>query len=123
MKSKVKKVIAISSGHGDLNFINQSGVEVSSYYAALKAALNVIVAKFSAQYKEQGVLFASMSPGVVEVGHFADGMFSPQLVASLTEVSRNDGTDGKVYEHCWQARKLRPRLQRANTSRASHSNH
>jgi hypothetical protein len=30
------------------------------------------VAKFNAQYKKDGVLFVSISPGVVEVGHFVN---------------------------------------------------
>lgn len=75
MKSKVKKVIAISSGHGDIDFINNNDIEISSLYGASKAALNVIVSKFSAQYKKDGVLFFSISPGAVEVGHFDNGMF------------------------------------------------
>lgn len=37
--------------------------------------MNVIVAKFSTQYKKEGVLFFSLSPGAVEVGHFADGVW------------------------------------------------
>lgn len=76
MMGKVKKVIAISSGHADLDFINDLEVEVSALYAASKAAMNVIVAKFNAQYKKDGVLFVSISPGVVEVGHFANGTCS-----------------------------------------------
>jgi NADP-dependent 3-hydroxy acid dehydrogenase YdfG len=75
LKGKVKKVIAISSGHADLEFINALEVENSALYAASKAALNVIVAKFNAQYKKDGVLFVSLSPGVVEVGHFANGQY------------------------------------------------
>jgi NAD(P)-dependent dehydrogenase (short-subunit alcohol dehydrogenase family) len=73
MKGKVKKVITLSSGHADLDFINDFEVEVSALYAASKAAMNVIVAKFNAQYKKDGVLFVSISPGAVEVGHFANG--------------------------------------------------
>ena len=75
MKGKVKKVIAISSGHGDLDWINNNEIEVASLYAASKAALNVIVAKFSAQYKKDGVLFFSISPGAVEVGHYDNGTY------------------------------------------------
>jgi NAD(P)-dependent dehydrogenase (short-subunit alcohol dehydrogenase family) len=75
IKGKVKKVIAISSGHADLDFINGLEVENSALYAASKAAMNVIVAKFNAQYKKNGVLFVSISPGVVEVGHFANGAY------------------------------------------------
>lgn len=73
LKGKVKKVIAMSSGHADLDMINSLDVEVGSLYAASKAAMNVIVAKFGAQYKKDGVLFVSMSPGVVDVGHFENG--------------------------------------------------
>jgi NAD(P)-dependent dehydrogenase (short-subunit alcohol dehydrogenase family) len=76
MRGKVKKVIAISSGHADLDFINDLEVENSALYAASKAAMNVIVAKFNAQYKKDGVLFVSLSPGVVEVGHFDHGMLN-----------------------------------------------
>ena len=72
LKGKTKKVIAITSGHADLDFINNFDVENSAIYSASKAALNIIVAKFSAQYKKDGVLVYSMSPGVVEVGHLGD---------------------------------------------------
>lgn len=72
MKGKVKKVITLTSGHGDLDFINSLGVDISPTYAASKAAMNVIVGKFNVQYKKDGVLFMSISPGVVDVNHFAD---------------------------------------------------
>lgn len=75
MKGQVKKVITISSGHADLDLINDFDIEVSALYSASKAAMNVIVGKFSAQYKKDGVLFLSISPGVVEVGHTADGTY------------------------------------------------
>ncbi|UPX11209.1 uncharacterized protein EKO05_0001829 [Ascochyta rabiei] len=52
LKGKVKKVIAISSGHTDLDFINDSETEFSAFYSAGKAAMNVMVAKYSAQYKK-----------------------------------------------------------------------
>lgn len=73
LKGKVKKVIAISTGVADLDLTNQFEIDNVALYAASKAALNVIVAKFSAQYKKDGVLFFSISPGLVEVGHHADG--------------------------------------------------
>ena len=72
LKGKTKKVIALTSGHADLDFINNLDIESSALYAASKAALNIIVAKFSAQYKKDGVLVFSMSPGVVDVGKFGD---------------------------------------------------
>ncbi|KAJ4380187.1 hypothetical protein N0V86_004496 [Didymella sp. IMI 355093] len=68
LKGSVKKVITLTSGHADLELINNYDIEVSALYSAFKAALNVIVAKYSAQYKKNGVLFVSISPGVVDVG-------------------------------------------------------
>jgi len=70
MKGKTKKVIAISTGVADLDLTNQLDVDTVALYAASKAALNIIVAKFSAQYKKDGVLFMSISPGLVEVGRY-----------------------------------------------------
>lgn len=46
---------------------------LTTSYAASKAALNIVVAKFHAQYKKEGILFLSISPGIVDVGHGADG--------------------------------------------------
>lgn len=34
----------------------------------------MIIAKYSAQYKKEGVLFLAVCPGMVEVGHYKDGM-------------------------------------------------
>ncbi|KAH8807957.1 putative short chain dehydrogenase [Xylogone sp. PMI_703] len=82
MKGKVKKVITISSGHADLDLINNLEIENSALYAASKAAVNVIVAKFNAQYKKDGVLFLSISPGFVEVGHFDN--ITPEQTQGLT---------------------------------------
>ena len=75
MKGKVKKVITISTGLADLDLTNECEVDIGALYAASKAAMNIIVAKFNAQYKKDGVLFLSMSPGLVDVGHYADCMY------------------------------------------------
>ncbi|KAL4796608.1 hypothetical protein BDV19DRAFT_360666 [Aspergillus venezuelensis] len=71
-KSPIKKVIAITSGLADLDLTNEFELENGALYAASKAALNVIVAKFNAQYKKDGVLFLGISPGVVEVGKYGN---------------------------------------------------
>lgn len=75
LKGKVKKVISISSGHADLEFTNALDIDTSPLYTASKAAINAIMSKFSTQYKKDGVLFLSISPGVVEVGRYVDGMY------------------------------------------------
>jgi NAD(P)-dependent dehydrogenase (short-subunit alcohol dehydrogenase family) len=70
LKGKVKKVVHISSGLGDMDWVNKYDLSSSALYSTSKAATNMIIAKFSAQYKKDGVLFLSMCPGMVEVGHF-----------------------------------------------------
>ncbi|RYP89997.1 hypothetical protein DL770_003900 [Monosporascus sp. CRB-9-2] len=82
MKGKVKKVIAISSGHADLNLINDFEIDIGALYSASKAAMDVIVAKFNAQYKKDGVLFLSISPGAVEVGRYANA--TPEQIQGMT---------------------------------------
>lgn len=42
---------------------------VSGPYSLAKAATNVVVAKFHAEYAKDGVLFMSISPGFVDTGH------------------------------------------------------
>lgn len=74
LKGRPKKVITISSGMSDLDFISKSGIEIAAPYSVSKAAMNTAVAKFSAQHAKDGVLFFSMSPGLVDTGLFNDGM-------------------------------------------------
>ncbi|RDA93283.1 hypothetical protein CP533_2048 [Ophiocordyceps camponoti-saundersi (nom. inval.)] len=81
LKSNIKKVIALSTGNADLDPINNFDVEVAPGYSISKAAMNVAVAKFSAQYKKQGVLFISICPGMVETGHHKDA--TPEQMQSL----------------------------------------
>jgi NAD(P)-dependent dehydrogenase (short-subunit alcohol dehydrogenase family) len=73
LAGKTKKVFALSSGMGDMDLVNNYDLDNSSLYSASKAALNMITAKFSAQYKKDGVLFLSICPGMVEVGHYDNG--------------------------------------------------
>nr|QJQ82475.1 PesJ [Pestalotiopsis humus] len=80
-KGKTKKIIAITTGLADVDSTNLMEVEIGSLYAASKAALNMVVAKFNAQYKKEGILFLSISPGVVEVGQYAN--ITPEQGQSL----------------------------------------
>jgi short chain dehydrogenase len=74
LKGKTKKVIVISSGLADLDLTNKFDVDLNSLYSISKAGMNMVTAKFSAQYKKDGVLFLSICPGMVEVGHFKNCM-------------------------------------------------
>ncbi|KAI1738245.1 hypothetical protein F4680DRAFT_467711 [Xylaria scruposa] len=72
LKGTIKKVVAISSGISDIDWINDYEIANLSLNAMSKAALNVVTAKFNAQYKKDGVLFLSVCPGFVETGHFVE---------------------------------------------------
>lgn len=76
LKGKDKKVIAISSGLSDFDIVRSMELDLSPLYAISKAALNMVTAKFSSQYKQDGVLFLSICPGMVDVGQFTGGMNS-----------------------------------------------
>jgi len=49
----------------DLDLIHKTELAIGAPYAASKAAANVVVAKYAAALKEEGILFLSMSPGYV----------------------------------------------------------
>ena len=65
LQGDVKKVIALSSGMGDFELIRNYDVWMGVAYGISKAALDMAIAKFSAQYREKGVLLLGISPGVV----------------------------------------------------------
>ncbi|KAI0157861.1 hypothetical protein GGR52DRAFT_564403 [Hypoxylon sp. FL1284] len=81
LKGKAKKVIAISSGMADADLVAKYEVYMGSLYSTSKAALNMIIAKFHAQYKKDGVLFLSLSPGVVDVGK--SGQETPEQLEKM----------------------------------------
>ncbi|KAK5654588.1 hypothetical protein OQA88_7217 [Cercophora sp. LCS_1] len=72
LKGTAKKVVAISTGMADPDLVNKFDVDNGAIYAASKAALNMVVAKFSAQYKKDGVLFLALSPGFVDTKHYVE---------------------------------------------------
>ncbi len=75
-KSKVKKVISISTGLADIDLIAKFDIETAVAYSISKAGLNMAVAKFSAQYRAEGILFLSISPGLVDTHDFSKSEFS-----------------------------------------------
>lgn len=69
LKGKVKKVICISSGMADLEMCNNYQLDTGALYSISKGAMNLVTAKFHAQYKKDGVLFLGICPGMVDVGN------------------------------------------------------
>jgi NAD(P)-dependent dehydrogenase (short-subunit alcohol dehydrogenase family) len=70
LKGDKKKVITLSTGFADTELTARYNLPVAGPYSISKAAVNMAVAKFSAQYAEDGVLFIAISPGSVETGQF-----------------------------------------------------
>ncbi len=66
---KVKKVLALSTGMADDAITRDYGVWEHAPYSINKAALNTTIAKYSARYSGEGVLFLSISPVLVGTGH------------------------------------------------------
>ncbi|KAI1389250.1 NAD(P)-binding protein [Hypoxylon trugodes] len=64
-RSSIKKVLAISTGMASLEYLTKYDSGVSGLHSITKGALNVAIAKLSAQHRHEGILFLSVSPGVV----------------------------------------------------------
>ncbi|KAI3328448.1 hypothetical protein F4824DRAFT_506547 [Ustulina deusta] len=89
LKGSVKNVVRITSGIADIDWINNYEIEELAVNAMSKAALNVVTAKFSAQYKREGVLFLSVCAGLVDTGHFVERTVSPQFFQSTLRFPAN----------------------------------
>ncbi|KAF4438726.1 protoporphyrinogen oxidase [Fusarium acutatum] len=68
LKRRGRKVIAISSGMSNIEFIRQFEIEPAPAYAISKAGTSVLSPKFAARYAKEGVLFMSIRPGSVDSG-------------------------------------------------------
>ncbi|KIX98405.1 uncharacterized protein Z520_05706 [Fonsecaea multimorphosa CBS 102226] len=76
-KGTVKKVVALSSGMGELEFTNELDMDMAVPYSISKAAMNMVMAKFSASYKKEGILFMAVSPGAVDSEDDGRGSYAP----------------------------------------------
>lgn len=74
-QGSLKKVLAISSGQADIAFINETKLPFTVDYAISKAGLNILMAKLQHAYAQEGILFMSVCPGMVETDglHAFDG--------------------------------------------------
>jgi len=129
LKGKAKKVIAISTGFADIDLTADLELANSAPYSISKAALNMTVAKFSAQYAKDGVLFMTIAPGVVDTGGFAFGKscFISHLTCSsfhshpspeleLTETVTSDEQKQAVAEMFGKFQKYAPNFAGPSTA-------
>lgn len=78
-KGNLKKIVAISTGMSELDLVRELRIANAAPYSISKAALNMVVAKFHAQYADEGILFMAVCPGSVATGHFDDRKSSTQF--------------------------------------------
>jgi NAD(P)-dependent dehydrogenase (short-subunit alcohol dehydrogenase family) len=71
-KGNAKKVIATTTGYTDNELTREYELYVAPFYTASKAAQNALVAKYHAQYAQDGILFLALAPGSVEVGQYGN---------------------------------------------------
>lgn len=98
LQGRVKKVISISTGMADADVSAKWEIDDSTSYSISKAALNMAVSKFSAQYAKDGVLFISIAPGVIDTGLANNGKSRPGWASdtSLTGVIATDEQKQKL---------------------------
>ncbi|KAF8204481.1 hypothetical protein K438DRAFT_1932484 [Mycena galopus ATCC 62051] len=77
-----KKVLFMCSAPGDLEFTLASEFHAHVSYSIAKAALNMVVAKYAAQFKSDGFIFLAMSPGLVDT---SDTKISEPTIGALEE--------------------------------------
>ncbi|RVX71410.1 hypothetical protein B0A52_04982 [Exophiala mesophila] len=71
------KVLLISTGMADPDLVNYGGIADAPVYAISKAAANMVIYKYNATFKSQGILFFAVSPGVVAT--WEDGNEPPAI--------------------------------------------
>lgn len=79
-KGGKKKVLVVTSTMGSPAFALKAPSDNCIGYATSKAALNMIVAKYALAYKNDGIVFLALSPGLVKTmpgGGNSFGKFGP----------------------------------------------
>lgn len=64
-KGTQKKIVHMSSGLADPDFIKKTGISYAVAYSVAKASINVLVAKYTAELAPRGIKVLALSPGWV----------------------------------------------------------
>ena len=65
-KGEMKKCIVMSTTSGSPKVVREIGITQFAGYSISKASLNLAVAKFAGRFKEEGLIFVSVIPGMVK---------------------------------------------------------
>ncbi|KAI1098343.1 NAD(P)-binding protein [Jackrogersella minutella] len=82
-KGEAKKIISISTGMADIDLVSKFDIDTNGPYAMSKIALNLAVAKYSVEFRSEGILFMSISPGVVDTGNLKPEKLSEKDLKGL----------------------------------------
>ena len=64
-KGSAKKITVISTGIADAEMVVQHDIPGSLVYSSMKAATNMVVAKYAVELKGEEIVVLALSPGVV----------------------------------------------------------
>jgi NAD(P)-dependent dehydrogenase (short-subunit alcohol dehydrogenase family) len=65
-KSNIKKIVVITTGLADRDMAEKSTISFFMTYSAMKAALNIVVARYAVELKSERVILLALSPGLVD---------------------------------------------------------
>ncbi|KFY40208.1 hypothetical protein V494_03613 [Pseudogymnoascus sp. VKM F-4513 (FW-928)] len=82
-KGNVKKITVISTGLADLELTQKANIAFSVLYSSTKAATNIVVAKYAAELRGEGIILLALSPGVVDT---ATGPPLPEHIPRMQEM-------------------------------------
>ncbi|KZT75055.1 NAD(P)-binding protein [Daedalea quercina L-15889] len=100
-QGSMKKVLTLSSGMGDLDGVREIGINSAGPYSVSKAAVNMVMVKYAARFKDEGIVFLTISPGLVNT---LQGPPSPAIVQELSLLTK---LLKKVYPN-WSGKPLEP---------------
>lgn len=69
-RGQTKKIVTISTGMADIDTAVNLELVTGAAYSISKAAMNMAITKFHAEFKSEGILFMGVCPGNVDTGHF-----------------------------------------------------
>ena len=73
-KGNTKKIVTISSTAGTDGFVLDLNLDRMPALGASKAAVNMIIAKFSITLKKEGIVVIALCPGLVDTSQTMAGM-------------------------------------------------
>jgi NAD(P)-dependent dehydrogenase (short-subunit alcohol dehydrogenase family) len=64
-KGSAKKITVISTGQADLDLVIQNDLPGFLVYSSIKAATNMVVAKYAVELRGEGIVVLALSPGII----------------------------------------------------------